>query len=163
MMNLLSNNKGFTNTRIINIGTPWHEEDAFQLMEKGLLPKTQEQERLEQIKSSERLPWQEERIRELNMLRGKFVYNCYQTGLMTENDIKWKQQTLNDDVLFKANYMLTLVSDDEVLFPRIDNVEHYSKSYFQDCWDVRAAIDAAYGGEDTCAMVIGAYNWETVS
>lgn len=36
LMNILSNNKGFQDTRILNIGTPWHEEDAFSLMEKVL-------------------------------------------------------------------------------------------------------------------------------
>ena len=161
MMNLLSNNKGFSDTRIINIGTPWHEEDAFSLMERGLRNKTEEQEALEALSIKERTPAQEERIRRLNMKRGKFVYNCYQTGLMTAEDIEWKRKVLNDECLFAANYMLSLVSDEEKPFPRINNVGKYSKSYFADSWEVFAAIDAAYDGVDTCALGIGAYDWKT--
>ena len=161
MMNLLSNNKGFSDTRIINIGTPWHEEDAFQLMENGLKDKTPEQEKLEEILAKERTKEQIERIRQLNMKRGKFVYNCYQTGLMTQKDIDWKKKVLNDESLFLANYMLSLVSDEEKPFPKINNIGKYSKSYFVDAWEVFAAIDAAYGGVDTCALGIGAYNWDT--
>lgn len=161
MMNLLSTNKGFKDTRIINIGTPWHEEDAFQLMEKGLISKTEEQELLENIASKERTDEQNERIRQLNMLRGKFVYNCYQTGLMTEEDIAWKKKVLNDDALFAANYLLTIVSDDEKPFPKINNVGNYKKSYFADAWEVFAQIDAKYSGVDTCSLTIGAYDWDT--
>ena len=161
MMNLLSNNKGFSDTRIINIGTPWHEEDAFQLMERGLKDKTKEQEELEALSSKEITKEQIERLRQLNMKRGKFVYNCYQTGLMTKKDIEWKQKVLNDNSLFAANYMLSLVSDDEKPFPKIKNVGNYSKSYFKEAWEVFAAIDAAYNGIDTCALSVGAYNWDT--
>lgn len=160
MMNLLSNNKGFSDTRIINIGTPWHEEDAFQLMERGLKDKTEEQQELERISQKDRTEEQSERIRQLNMARGKFVYNCYQTGLMTEKDIEWKKKVLNDDALFMANYMLSLVSDEECPFPRINNVGKYNNSFFADAWEVYAAIDAAYGGVDSCALGIGAYEYD---
>ena len=161
MMNMLSNNKGFSDTRIINIGTPWHEEDAFSLMERGLKEKTEEQLKLEELSDKERTPAQAERIRQLNMKRGKFVYNCYQTGLMTNEDIEWKRKVLNDETLFTANYMLSLVSDEEKPFPKIDNVGKFNKSYFVDSWEVFAAIDAAYGGDDTCTLGIGAYDWKT--
>lgn len=161
MMNLLSNNKGFSDTRIINIGTPWHEEDAFSLMERGLKNKTEEQEALEALSTKERTPAQDERIRQLNMKRGKFVYNCYQTGLMTNEDVEWKKKVLNDECLFAANYLLSLVSDEEKPFPRINNTGKYSKTYYEDCWEVFAAIDAAYGGDDTCTLGIGAYDWKT--
>lgn len=161
LMNLLSHNKGFSNTMILNIGTPWHEEDVFQLMEKGLKDRTKEQEELEDIPAKNRTEEQSERIRQLNMLRGKFVYNCYQTGLMTDKDVEWKKKTLNDDVLFSANYLLSLVSDDEKPFPKINNVGNYNNSFFADAWEVVAAIDAAYQGVDTCALGVGAYNWET--
>ena len=160
MMNLLSNNKGFSDTRIINIGTPWHEEDAFSLMERGLKDKTDEQEELENIPTKERTPDQDERIRQLNMKRGKWVYNCYQTGLMTQKDIDWKRKVLNDDCLFMANYMLSLVSDEEKPFPKINNVGKYNKSYFADAWEVFATIDAAYEGVDTCSLSIGAYDFD---
>jgi len=161
MLNLLSTNKGFGDTRIINIGTPWHEEDAFKLMEKGLKPKTEEQERLEEILSKERTDEQNERIRQLNMLRGKFVYNCYQTGLMTEADIAWKRQVLNDDALFAANYLLTIVSDDEKPFPKINNVGNYRKTYYSQGYEVFAQIDAKYSGTDTCCLTIGTMDYET--
>lgn len=164
LMNILSNNKGFSDTRILNIGTPWHEEDAFSLMEKGLKDKSERQNELEatdfkQMRGLEVKRIKEE-IRKLNMLRGLFVYNCYQTGLMTKEDIEWKKRVLNDDALFQANYMLSLVSDSEKPFPKIKNVGKYSKSFFQDAWEVCATIDAAYGGDDRTSLSIGAVNWE---
>lgn len=160
LMNILSTNKSFSNSRVLNIGTPWHEEDAFSLMQRGLLDKSKRQEELENIPSKNRTNEQNEEIRRLNMKRGMFVYNCYQTGLMTEEDIVWQRKTLNDDVLFAANYMLSLVSDDEKPFPIIDNTGHYSKSFFQSSWEVFAAIDAAYAGEDSTSLSIGAYDWD---
>lgn len=160
MMNLLSNNKGFSDTRILNIGTPWHEEDAFNLMERGLKLKTEEQKELEEIPVKKRTEEQSERIRRLDMFRGKFVYNCYQTGLMTIEDIEWKRQVLNDEVLFAANYLLTLVSDEECPFPRIKNTGVYSKDFFAESYETYAHIDAKYSGIDTCALTIGAYDWD---
>lgn len=159
-MNLLSQGKGFNNSRILNIGTPWHEEDAFKLMEKGLKPKSELQEKIENIPFKERTERHLEKLRRLNMRRGLFVYNCYQTGLMTEEDIEWKKKTLNDDVLFAANYMLTLVSDDEKPFPKIDNVGHYTKDFFTESWEVFAHIDAAYEGTDSTSLSIGGFDWD---
>lgn len=161
MMNLLSNNKGFSDTRIINIGTPWHEEDVFSLMERGLKEKTEEQKKLEDIPIKERSPEQHKRLRKLDKKRGKFVYNCYETSLMTNEDIEWKRKVLNDEVLFAANYMLSLVSDDEKPFPRMNNVGNYNRGYFAEADEVLAHIDAKYAGEDTCALTIGSHNWET--
>lgn len=165
LMNILSNNKGFSDTYILNIGTPWHEEDAFSLMEKGLKDKSERQNELEatdlkQMRGLEVKRIKEE-IRKLNMLRGLFVYNCYQTGLMTKEDIEWKKRVLNDDALFQANYMLSLVSDAEKPFPKIKNVGRYSKAFFEDAWEVFATIDAAYGGDDRTSLSVGACNWET--
>lgn len=160
LMNILSNNKGFSDTRILNIGTPWHEEDAFSLMEKGLKPKSEYQLKLEDKPSKERTEKQNEKIRLGNMLRGLFVYNCYQTGLMSEKDIEWKKQVLNDDALFAANYLLSLVSDDEKPFPKINNASNYNLSFFSSAWEVFAHIDAAYGGEDSCSLSIGAFDWQ---
>lgn len=160
LMNILSNNKGFQDTRILNIGTPWHEEDAFSLMEKGLKAKSDIQKRLEDIPQKQRTNKHNEAIRQLNMQRGLFVYNCYQTGLMSDKDIEWKKQTLNDDVLFAANYMLSLVSDDEKPFPKINNVGNYKKAYFAEAWEVCAAIDCSYGGEDSTSISIGAFDWD---
>lgn len=165
LMNILSNNKGFSDTRILNIGTPWHEEDAFALMERGLKEKSDRQKELEEIDLRNLSPKEikaiKREIRQLNMLRGLFVYNCYQTGLMTKEDIEWKKRVLNDDALFQANYMLSLVSDAEKPFPKIKNVGNYSKAFYQNAWEVFAAIDAAYSGDDRTAVGIGACNWET--
>lgn len=161
MMNILSDGKGFEDSWVLNIGTPWHEEDVFSLMDKGLPPKSDLQVKLENISSKKRTEKQNEVIRKLNMERGKFVYNCYQTGLMTQKDIDWKKQSLNDDVLFAANYMLDLVSDDECPFPKIQNIGKYSKTYFTEAYEVFAALDCSYGGEDGTSLSIGANNWET--
>lgn len=165
LMNVLSNNKGFSDTRILNIGTPWHEEDVFRLMERGLKPKNDNYKHYEEMLedpnfSEKRKAHFREMIRKLDMQRGKSVYNCYQTGLMTEEDIKWKKQVLNDDVLFAANYLLTLVSDDEKPFKRINNVGNYSLSFFEDCWEVIGHIDCAYGGDDSTSLSIGGFDYD---
>ena len=160
MMNLLSNNKGFSDTRIINIGTPWHEEDVFSLMERGLKDKTDVQKKLEDIPLKDRTKRQKQYLRELDKKRGKFIYDCYETGLMTDEDIEWKKKVLNDDVLFTANYLLSLVSDDEKPFPKIKNVGNYSKSQFAESDQVFAHIDAKYSGQDTCALILDR-DWET--
>ena len=94
------------------------------------------------------------------MKRGKFVYNCYQTGLMSIEDIEWKKQVLNDDVLFAANYLLSLVSDEEKPFNRINNVGNYTKAFFDDCWQVVGHIDCAYGGDDSTSLSIGGYDYD---
>ena len=160
LMNILSNNKGFSNARILNIGTPWHEEDAFSLMEKGLKDKSELQIKYEQIPSKDRTDKINEKIRRANMKRGLFIYNCYQTGLMTEESIAWKRRVLNDEALFAANYLLSLVSDKEKPFPKINNTGKYSKTFFADAWEVFAAIDAAYDGDDRTSLSIAALNWE---
>lgn len=164
LMNVLSNNKGFSDTRILNIGTPWHEEDAFKLMERGLKPKDDSYEKIENIleetKDPEKIAKLKEVLRQADMKRGKFVYNCYQTGLMTEEDIEWKRQVLNDDVLFAANYLLSLVSDTEKPFKRINNVGNYSLKFFDDCWEVVAHIDCAYGGDDSTSVSVGGFDWD---
>lgn len=164
LMNVLSNNKGFSDTRILNIGTPWHEEDAFRLMERGLKPKDESYEKIEGIISESKDPEQIARLKEVlrkaDMKRGKFVYNCYQTGLMSIEDIEWKKQVLNDDVLFAANYLLSLVSDEEKPFNRINNVGNYTKDFFNDCWQVVGHIDCAYGGDDSTSLSIGGYDYD---
>ena len=161
LMNVLSTDKGFQDSCILNIGTPWHEEDVFSLMDRGLKPKSDLQKKIEETESKDRTQTQKDLLRHLDMKRGKFVYNCYQTGLMSDEDIEWKRQTLNDDALFQANYLLNLVSDKEKLFPKIDNVGHYSQSYFIDsAYNVVAHIDAAFGGEDSTALTIGADDYE---
>lgn len=164
LMNVLSNNKGFSDTRILNIGTPWHEEDAFRLMERGLKPKDESYEKIESVISESKDPEQIARLKEVlrkaDMKRGKFVYNCYQTGLMSIEDIEWKKQVLNDDVLFAANYLLSLVSDEEKPFKRINNVGNYTKDFFNDCWQVVGHIDCAYGGDDSTSLSIGGFDYD---
>lgn len=161
LMNVLSTDKGFQDSCILNIGTPWHEEDVFSLMDKGLKPKSDLQKKIEETESKDRTPTQKDLLRHLDMKRGKFVYNCYQTGLMSNEDIEWKKQTLNDDALFQANYLLNLVSDKEKLFQKIDNVGHYSQNFFtSSAYNVVAHIDASFGGEDSTALTIGADDYE---
>lgn len=160
MMNVLSADKNFSDTLILNIGTPWHEEDAFSVMEKGLPDKCERQIRLENIPIKDRTDRQNEKIRRANMVRGLFVYSCYQTGLMSPEQIEQKKKVLNDDVLFAANYELTLVSDDEKPFSKINNVGNYTTEFFQNAWEVIATIDGAYGGTDSCSMSIGAVDWD---
>lgn len=165
LMNILSNNKGFSDTRILNIGTPWHEEDAFALMERGLKDKSEFQLDLESRNLADYGEKRQEKIkntiRQQNMKRGMFVYNCYQTGLMSLEDIAWKRKVLNDEPLFQANYLLNLVSDAERPFPKIKNIGKYSKTFFKDAWEVSATIDGAYGGDDRTSLSIGALNFET--
>lgn len=165
LMNILSNNKGFSDTRILNIGTPWHEEDAFALMERGLKDKSEFQLDLESRNLADYGEKRQEKIkntiRQQNMKRGMFVYNCYQTGLMSLEDIAWKRKVLNDEPLFQANYLLNLVSDAEKPFPKIKNTGKYSKTFFKDAWEVSATIDGAYGGDDRTSLSIGALNFET--
>lgn len=162
LINIISTGKGFEGSLILNIGTPWHEEDAFSIMEKGLPPKSEIQVKYEQIPEKDRTDVLKEKIRKANMLRGLFVYNCYQTGLMTDEQINKKRQMLNDEVLFAANYLLALVNDTEKPFPKINNVGNYSSTFFtgDKCWEVFATIDAAYGGEDRTSMTIAAMDWE---
>lgn len=160
LMNVMSADKNFKDTLILNIGTPWHEEDAFQTMEKGLPDKHPLQIKYENIPAKDRTDSQNEKIRKANMQRGLFVYNCYQTGLMTAEQIEQKKKMLNDDVLFAANYELTLVSDDEKPFPEINNVGNYSADFFAFAWEVIATIDGAYGGDDSCSLSIGAMDWD---
>lgn len=160
LINIISVGKGFEGSIILNIGTPWHEEDAFQTMEKGLPDKHHIQVRYENIPAKERTDTQNEKIRRANMQRGLFVYNCYQTGLMTPEQIEQKRKMLNDDVLFAANYELTLVSDDEKPFPKINNVGNYTTAFFSSAWEVIATIDGAYGGDDSCSLSIGAMDWD---
>lgn len=162
LVNIISTGKGFEDSVILNIGTPWHEEDAFNIMEKGLPKKSEMHLKYENIPEKEKTDKQREKIRLANMDRGLFVYNCYQTGLMTDEEIKRKKEMLNDDVLFAANYLLSLVSDDEKPFPKINNFGNYSNSFFvsDSCWEVFAAIDCAYGGDDSTSLSIGAIDWD---
>lgn len=161
LINIISTGKGFEGSVILNIGTPWHEEDAFQTMEKGLPDKHRLQIKYENIPAKDRTESQNEKIRRANMMRGLFVYNCYQTGLMTPEQIAQKKKMLNDDVLFAANYELTLVSDDEKPFPKINNVGNYSADFFtNEAYEVIATIDGAYGGDDSCSLSIGAMDWD---
>lgn len=160
LINIISEGKGFEGSIILNIGTPWHEEDAFQTMEKGLIDKQQRLIELEEIPTKERTERQNKAIKCYNRQRGLFSYSCYETGLMTTEQIERKRKALNDDVLFAANYELSLVSDDEKPFPRINNVGNYTTGYFSNAWEVIATIDGAYGGDDRCSLSIGTMDWD---
>lgn len=77
-------------------------------------------------------------------------YSCYDTGLMTGEDIKEKRASM-DASLFAANYELRHIASGEVLFPEpvIDNGANTYRIY-----DGQCHIDAAYSGADYNAFTI---------
>lgn len=77
-------------------------------------------------------------------------YDCYSTGLMTRAQIEEKRLKLTPS-LFAANYELKHIASDGALF----NVSPRFTSDITKLYDGIAHIDAAYGGEDACAMTLG--------
>ena len=75
-------------------------------------------------------------------------YDCYQTGLITEQDLNELKQSMTNS-LFAANYELKHVADEEVLFPNPVTGEDPAMAE-----QGIAHIDAAYGGEDYTAFTI---------
>ena len=107
--------------RIINTGTPWHKEDAFNLMP---APK---------------------------------VYDCYTTGLLTEEKIEQLRQSMEPS-LFAANYELQHIASGNALFAtRPPMTEDESLIH-----NGIAHIDAAYGGEDYTAFTCGKRDGDTI-
>ena len=101
--------------REFNTGTPWHKNDAFQLM-----PEPE-------------------------------VWDCYSTGLMTEEDIERKKEKMTSS-LFAANYELKHIADSDVIFP---DPQTGAAAYLAE--QGIGHIDAAYGGEDYSAYTAGCY------
>ena len=99
--------------RIFNSGTPWHKDDAFEVMP---APKK---------------------------------YDCYVTGLLSEQDIAEKREQLPPS-LFAANYELRHIAAEDVIFENPvlhgDPTKIMQSNYCH--------IDAAYGGEDSTVFTI---------
>ncbi|MDT2737654.1 hypothetical protein P7H00_11085 [Enterococcus pseudoavium] len=98
--------------RFINTGTPWHKDDAINLM-----PNVQR-------------------------------FDCYQTGLITKEQLKHLQQSMSPS-LFAANYELKHIADEDSLFDAPKYTDDTSLIY-----NGIAHIDAAYGGSDSTAFTI---------
>ena len=98
--------------RFINTGTPWHKDDAINLM-----PNVQR-------------------------------FDCYQTGLITKDQLKHLQQSMSPS-LFAANYELKHIADEDSLFDAPQYTDDVSLIY-----NGIAHIDAAYGGSDSTAFTI---------
>lgn len=98
--------------RFINTGTPWHKDDAINLM-----PNVQR-------------------------------FDCYQTGLITKDQLKHLQQSMSPS-LFAANYELKHIADEDSLFDAPKYIDDTSLIY-----NGIAHIDAAYGGSDSTAFTI---------
>lgn len=77
-------------------------------------------------------------------------YDCYSTGLLTENQIEVLRQSMSPS-LFAANYELRHIAVENALFetaPKFFNDEKILR-------DGISHIDAAYGGEDYTAFTCG--------
>lgn len=75
------------------------------------------------------------------------IYTCYDTGLMTEEQIAEKKASMTP-ALFSANYELKIIADEDVIFETPPS-ERYSTNFIRDSiWH----IDSAYGGEDYTAF-----------
>lgn len=75
-------------------------------------------------------------------------YDCYQTGLMTEEQIKAIKSRMTNS-LFAANYELKHIASEDVIFENPQIVSDYTL-----CEQGVAHLDAAYWGEDFTAFTI---------
>lgn len=76
------------------------------------------------------------------------TWDCYSTGLMSEEDIKALQETMTAS-LFSANYELKHIADEDVIFTNPKTGADPALAEQGECH-----IDAAYGGEDYTAFTI---------
>ena len=106
----LNNVKMLGTGRIFNTGTPWHQNDAFEIM-----------------------PVPER-------------YDCYSTGIMTEEMIAEKKERMAKGV-FCANYELRHVPSDDVLF-----TDPETGAPLELAMQGESQVDAAYYGEDYTAF-----------
>lgn len=105
----LNNVKKLGTGRIFNTGTPWHLNDAFEIM-----PPAEK-------------------------------YDCYSTGIMTEEMIAEKKERQTKGV-FAANYELRHVASDDVLF-----TDPKTGASREMAMQGESHVDAAYYGEDWTA------------
>ena len=75
-------------------------------------------------------------------------YDCYSTGLMTQEDIQTLRSTMSAS-LFAANYELKHIADENAMFTDAKFEADREKIYNGICH-----IDAAYGGEDATAFTV---------
>lgn len=75
-------------------------------------------------------------------------YDCYSTGLMTQEEIKYLRQTMSAS-LFSANYELKHIADENALFTDAQFTSDTARIFNGICH-----IDAAYGGEDSTAFTV---------
>ena len=73
-------------------------------------------------------------------------YDCYTTGLMTEEQIMHLRSTMSPS-LFSCNYELKHIADEDALFTNAQFTKELPM-------DGIAHIDASYGGEDSTALTI---------
>jgi len=73
-------------------------------------------------------------------------YDCYTTGLMTEEQIMHLRSTMSPS-LFSCNYELKHIADEDALFTNAQFTQELPM-------DGIAHIDAGYGGEDSTALTI---------
>lgn len=106
-----------------HIGTPWHIDDAWGY------PKREGD------------PWKGPKPK---------IYDCFQTGILTPEQIKEKQDTSTPS-LFAANYLLKHQADDSALFANPTMVPWWE--YGLD-GQIHAHLDAAFGGDCTSALTI---------
>lgn len=84
------------------------------------------------------------------------VYDCYSTGLMTDEEIQTLKENMESS-LFAANYEMRHIASDDILFsnPRTGaerNLVEQGESH----------IDASYGGSDGTAFTIARYKDGTI-
>lgn len=91
-------------------------------------------------------PWHKEDV--IEDMPNKKTYNCYQTGLMTTDEIRHLQSVMTPS-LFAANYELKHIADQDAMFtnPKYTDNENLLR-------DGIGHIDAAYGGDDSTAFTI---------
>lgn len=75
-------------------------------------------------------------------------YDCYTTGLMTDEEIKHLRSTMSAS-LFSANYELKHIADENAMFK-----DAKFTSDTESIYDGICHIDASYGGEDATAFTV---------
>ncbi|MGJ0706675.1 hypothetical protein [Enterococcus avium] len=91
-------------------------------------------------------PWHKDDA--ITMMPNVQRFDCYQTGLITKEQLKHLQQSMSPS-LFAANYELKHIADEDSLFDAPKYTDDTSLIY-----NGIAHIDAAYGGSDSTAFTI---------
>lgn len=94
-------------------------------------------------------PWHKEDA--FKIMPSPKTYTCYETGLMSEEEIAEKRRQLTPS-LFAANYELKHIADENVLF-----TERPVGASINNVIGAFCHIDSAYGGEDYTAFTAMAY------